>query len=123
MVNANPFHHGSPQAGTRNTRDRSKDQSLSPFQSLVVAQILTIIIRLCRLTLSITVYLYPLSTYHIGLAAFCFAFLPFFPPNLMHHSRDTRPDISAALSSSSAPQLSEFNSHPNCTPTHTKLNL
>ena len=39
MVNANPF-HGSPQAGTRNTRDRSKDQSLSV--SIVVAQILTI---------------------------------------------------------------------------------
>ena len=44
MVNANPFHHGSPQAGTRNTRDRSKDQSLSV--SIVVAQILTIITTL-----------------------------------------------------------------------------
>ena len=47
----------------------------NPSQSLVVAQILTITIRLCRLTLSITVYLYPLSIYHIGLAAFCFVFL------------------------------------------------
>ena len=73
MVNANPFHHDSPQAGTRNTRDQSKDQCLSV--SIAVAQILTIIIRLCRLTLSITVSLYPLSTYHIGLGAFCFAFL------------------------------------------------
>ena len=84
-INANPFHHSSPQAGTRNIRDQSKDQCLS--KELCSSNYIYNYVQLwiCRLTLSIS-YICSYCVRAWLLLRFGF---PSFPLNLIPYSRDS----------------------------------